>query len=702
MSQTVINAHIVGQSIQMANLPLVASGIKGALVIHCDFSAEWSGYGKTAVFYRDATEVYHIPLVGSEAEVPHEVLAEEGFFFFGIMGAADNVRTTEVLRVSVAKGAITTATAEPAEPTLDIYQQLVAVYDKTERDLAVATARFNEAIKMSAGPDHYDDLVGDEYIGGLVSCNGAAAYIDLTITGLSLVAGGHHYTDYFILSGYAPLCPVYLETTNTDINVTIEKADSEQEGHSRILIENVGNSMLTTDMVVSCRGFYPLAYMYHGEVSDIRVGWDGEVYPTAGEAVRAQVGQLGEKVNGLTTSGLIAEEVTPASANLYNDKDPDAVNDYFVNPVDGKLYASQWQRTSGYIPIENGKTYIFPVYKSLYGWSTTGSIPLYDVNKKFIGQASGTITADLLTATINKENAAYFRTTIQRGSSNKYNNSNLMVVEGTEYPSAYIPFRAAVKTPVLGLGLATDYVQALLNPLYKKTILWNGDSICAGKAFDDEGDAWAGRIANRNSMTYKNYAIGGGTITEGLSLNGTATHTISGTLDTMFADYPDADYIIFDGGTNDADIIGSHLAENNPAKFGTYTMSDFSGNYDRNTFCGALESIFHRATNYWKGKKIGYIVAHKMGWSGTGYGPDVSNRRNYFETAMRIAEKWGIPVLNLWDGCYLNPSLTTMWKYDGTWEENKAAGKLYADGQHLLAAGYDYTADIINNWLKTL
>ena len=69
---------------------------------------------------------------------------------------------------------------------------------------------------------------------------------------------------------------------------------------------------------------------------------------------------------------------------------------------------------------------------------------------------------------------------------------------------------------------------------------------------------------------------------------------------------------------------------------------------------------------------------------------------------MKICQKWGIPVLNLWDGCYLNPSLTTMWKYDGTWQENKELGKLYADGQHLLSAGYDYTADIINNWLKTL
>lgn len=318
MSQTVINAHIVGQSIQMANLPLIASGIEGALQIHCDFSEEWSGYGKTAVFYRDESEVYHIPLQGGEADVPKEVLADAGFFFFGIMGAADNIRTTEIVRLNVARGAITTATAMPEEPTPDIYQRLLSAYGKAERDLAVATARFNEAIKMQNGSEVYDDWVGDEYIGGGISINGASAYVDLTIAGMSLAAGGHHYTDYCLLPGYAPLCPVYLETTNTDINVTIEKADSEQEGWSRILIENVGNTMLTTDMAVSCRGFYPLKYMHHPEVSDIRVAVDGEVYPTAGEAIRAQFEKLSRGPVARLGEVILLAEAWAGSGNLYH------------------------------------------------------------------------------------------------------------------------------------------------------------------------------------------------------------------------------------------------------------------------------------------------------------------------------------------------------------------------------------------------
>lgn len=418
--------------------------------------------------------------------------------------------------------------------------------------------------------------------------------------------------------------------------------------------------------------------------------------------------QARQNIGAANEEDVLFYEGDPGSANIYNWEDPEVASNVLVSVTTGGFITKNYCKTSGYIPIENGKTYTFPVLASDYGWhnGTTGQVAVYDANRNFIYAATGSLNDNwILTVTIDDERAAFIRTSMSQvanGNPKGYYYKTMMVVEGTEYPSDFIPYKEATHAPAIKLPLATDYVQKLLNPLYKKTIIWNGDSICAGKNFDDEGDAWAGRIANRNSMTYKNYAIGGGTLTEGLTFNGTATHSISGTLDTMYANYPDADYIIIEGGTNDADIIGSHLGDNNPEKFGSFNETQFTGTFDRNTFCGALESIFHRATNYWKGKKIGFIVAHKMGWSGTGYGPEASNRRNYFETAMAICKKWGIPVLNLWDGCYLNPSLTTMWKYDGTWEENKAAGKLYADGQHLLAAGYDYTADIINNWLKTL
>ncbi len=235
------------------------------------------------------------------------------------------------------------------------------------------------------------------------------------------------------------------------------------------------------------------------------------------------------------------------------------------------------------------------------------------------------------------------------------------------------------------------------NKLYGKTVIWDGDSICQGSS---RWGNWAVRIAEKNALkAWKSYAIGGGTIVENAPRfkDGSARHSVCATLELMHEEYPDADYIILEGGTNDAGLLGPIIDGEFAERFGHVDPDDYSGEYDRDTFCGALESIFYRATKLWRGKKICYIVAQKMGFV-----PPVSkNRRAYFEVAMQICRKWGIPYLNLWDGCPLNPLLPHMYDRNKTKEENEAES-LYTDGQHLTAAGYDFSADIIDSWLKTL
>ena len=120
----------------------------------------------------------------------------------------------------------------------------------------------------------------------------------------------------------------------------------------------------------------------------------------------------------------------------------------------------------------------------------------------------------------------------------------------------------------------------LHNPLYGKTILWNGDSICAGS---DLCGSWATRIARRNAMSGKNYAIGGGTITGNpppMRKSGKQRHSVCETLDTMYVEFPDADYIILEGGTNDADLMGNALTDPSQTRLGTFQPLDFSGSYD--------------------------------------------------------------------------------------------------------------------------
>lgn len=285
MSNTLITARITDQALHLANIPLIASGSEGVLQFLCEFDALWDGYGKIAVFYRTGKDVYHVQLVEGIATVPKEVLADAGCFYFGIMGVASNTRTTEVVCLNVKQGVITIPTDIPAEPTPDIYQQLLAAYGQLEESVAVERARLNGLVEMR-GARAAEHNLSDEYVNGIIRTNGVSAYIRFTISQMSLVAGGNHYTDYCILPALAPLGPVYLESSNPDINVTIE--DTRSEGWARILIENVGNAMLTTDDVVTVETYYPLASPYLAELGDIRIAFNGTEYPTAGEAVRQQ------------------------------------------------------------------------------------------------------------------------------------------------------------------------------------------------------------------------------------------------------------------------------------------------------------------------------------------------------------------------------------------------------------------------------
>ena len=235
---------------------------------------------------------------------------------------------------------------------------------------------------------------------------------------------------------------------------------------------------------------------------------------------------------------------------------------------------------------------------------------------------------------------------------------------------------------------------------YSKMTVWCGDSIMLGATFNDTKKGWYGRISEACGAYFQKYAEGGACITRGVNPNKTA---VVDQIEQAFLDHPDAELIVFDGGCNDADLIGSATGDVKPAAYGEFTENDFSGNYDPTTFCGAMETICMKLSQHWLGKHVGYIVPQKMGVSNN-YHAGVNNYRTYYETAIQICAKWGIPVLNLWDGCYMNPKHHWMCDTDNTMtnEEIYAAGFLYADRQHLTQAGYDYQAPIVNAWVHTL
>ena len=224
-----------------------------------------------------------------------------------------------------------------------------------------------------------------------------------------------------------------------------------------------------------------------------------------------------------------------------------------------------------------------------------------------------------------------------------------------------------------------------LNPIYNKTILFNGDSITYG-----DGDrtsipiapmsntGWVTRIKelNPNASVY-GYGKPGTTIT----VRTGRTDSIYERTLTMYADHPNADYIIIQGGVNDA-----WTSDVSP-------LGEISDGYDatlnNNTFSGALESLFKYCQNNFTGKKLGFIITFKI-WN-------CPNLKTYMDRAIEICKKWNVPYLNLYDESNLNYMLSS---YRYAFSKNTIEPN--GDGCHPNADGYDILINRINNWLKTL
>ena len=235
------------------------------------------------------------------------------------------------------------------------------------------------------------------------------------------------------------------------------------------------------------------------------------------------------------------------------------------------------------------------------------------------------------------------------------------------------------------------------NILAGKTIVFDGDSICQATSETREiCRGWPYRIGEKNGMKWHNFGIGGGTITAGMysKVTGIARHWISRNIDVIHENFPKLDYLILEGGTNDADLIDFESKQ-----YGSVNPTDYSGNYDDSTFCGACESLFFKVIHYYPKAKIGFIIAPKMGAEDEAVS---AKRRAYFLTIIDICKKWGIPYIDLWDGCPLNPRLEVYYDNNLDAQGNQEAGKAYVDGQHLTKVGYDIISPRIEAWIRTL
>lgn len=367
------------------------------------------------------------------------------------------------------------------------------------------------------------------------------------------------------------------------------------------------------------------------------------------------------------------------SINLFDKTNSEIEISKFLISNIGNISTESSTAISHYIPVLPNEQYSFKFYPQIFG-ANKGYV-FYDNNKKVIVEPLSYNYDDIneiITLTVpNNPNIKYIRVNFA-----KANIDTFMFVQGNKYPSEYISNDILLTNNIDLNNKQKNTVNKLISNhlgnsdktiLDGKIITFNGDSICQGA---ENSGGYGKIIAEKYNMIYENVGVGGGTITaETYSDSKEARHWISRTISKM---RPDADYIILEGGVNDASLN---------VALGIIT-SDYTSKLDDTTYCGAFESMLKQTLEKYPGKKIGYIIVHKMTKN-----YDSRYSGNFYYKSKEICEKWGVPYLDLNIECpALNyiPSLKKVYTHNG-------------DGWHPTELGYKkYYVDKIVSWLESL
>ena len=377
------------------------------------------------------------------------------------------------------------------------------------------------------------------------------------------------------------------------------------------------------------------------------------------------------------------------SENLLDINSPDCSHEAYDPTTGGASSSSPNVLVSGFIPFNYSDTFCYSLPTEWY----SNNIVLYDSSKKIIVSKTSFENGHKTKMTNSLGRFVKFHIDESVAFDTKWRNakfvkfsfwkdnadfSDLMVVKGDTFPTEFIPYKNGFEYSKEFINAVKSYSKEIGNPLANKTILFSGDSVCAG--FIDNGDGtygkqygWAELIKENNpTCIMKNYGQGGTTV----AIQKGRTDSILERVDKMYTEYPNADYIILEGGVNDC-------YQKEQVKLGAVTEG-YSDSFDTSTFCGALEQLFKNSILKWKGKKIGYIALFKV--------PTATNFKEYMNKAKLICEKWSIPYIDLYNESGFEYNI----------EEIKEKYSYGGGGLHPNVDGYKIITPKIESWIKSL
>ena len=574
----------------------------------------------------------------------------------------------EWAKLQAESGANAQAAAKSAEEAKEAATLAQEVLDNIPEDYASLAARVEDEISFSIRKVESENLfnIGDPgNASGFIATDGKiTASSSNGHSHLIPVENGKEYTWGTKLAAFGSTLAYALYLYDEDGNF-IRTAYGEADESD----EDVAHITITT----ACQ-YVRINYNIASKGAVMFV--EGETYPAEYIAYFAPYSELTDNVRGMQDN---IKKVERQSVNLYDNTQYTSGKYLSLNATSASENTYASAAYTGLISLPAG-SYVTIDATETFGATNGAGVGVFTEAGVYTGRVAGTSLGTkngipLISYTF----ASDVHIKINMRLSNA---ATLMVVAGDsldDYPDVFVPHEksVAVEEGVLLSDTMLNQVreEASGNVLKGKFVALNGDSICYGAG---ASGGYGKIIADRNGMGYQNVAVSGGTITaEQYRSEGFARHWVCRTIDGMSAD---ADYAIVEGGVNDASL---------GVDMGSIT-SGYTSELDDTTFCGAMESICKQLLTRFPGKKVGFVLVHKMT---TKYSSTYNGEDNYYAVSKQILEKWGIPC------CDLNLSVPPLNYIDSL----KTAYTHNGDGWHPNEEGYlRYYCDKIEGWMRTL